>query len=470
MYETDLSELTIAKLSSLLQNKEVSPVEITQAILERISRLNPKINVYITIFEEHAMEKAKIAEKEIINGNYKGLLHGIPVAVKDNFEVKGFKTTCASKVRENHISTFNATIINRLQQAGAILIGKLNMQEFAIGATSTDSHFGPVRNPWDTSRIPGGSSGGSAAAISSSLALGTLGSDTRGSGRIPASLCGIVGLKPTYGLASNYGITPVAWSLDHPAPMTRTVEDVAIMLQAIAGYDPNDPSTVNIGLPDYQAAMRKDIKGLKLALPVNYFFDEIEPEVEKVFKETLRVFVGLGASVEEITIPEIEFVPVAGSYISPAEQFTYHEKYIRNHFQDYSSNVRERILTGSVILATDYIKSQQYRNLLRRNVHKILERFDALLTPTTAATAPKIGGGSVKIGGREKNVLKLLSLFTAPWNLTGQPAISVACGFGPNNMPVGLQIVGRCFDEETIIRVANAYEISTSWHEKRPEL
>ena len=470
MFEIDLSKLTIGNLSSHIQNKKVSPVEITQAILDRISRLNPKVNAYITVLEDQAMEKAKIAEKDIMEGNYKGPMHGIPVAVKDNMEAKGFKTTCASKVRENHISTFNATVVERLQQAGAILIGKLNMQEFAIGATSTDSHFGPVRNPWDTSRIPGGSSGGSAAAIGSSIAMGTLGSDTRGSGRIPASLCGIVGLKPTYGLASNYGITPVAWSLDHPAPMTGTVEDAAIMLQAIAGYDPNDPSTVDIPLPDYRAATLKDIKGLKLGLPANYFFDEIDPEVEKAVREALKVFKDLGASVEDVTIPKVEFVPVAGSFVSPAEQFTYHEDSVKNHFQDYSANVRERILTGSVMLATDYIKSQQYRNLLRRDVHKILERFDALLTPTTAATAPKIGGGTVNIGGVEKNVLKLLSLFTAPWNLTGQPAISVPCGFGPNNMPVGLQIVGRSFDEEMIIRVANAYEANTSWHEKRPEL
>jgi aspartyl-tRNA(Asn)/glutamyl-tRNA(Gln) amidotransferase subunit A len=470
MFEIDLTKLTIGKLSSLIQNKNVSPVEITQAILERISKLNPKVNAYITVLEDQAMEKARIAEKDIMEGNYKGPMHGIPVAVKDNMEAKGFKTTCASKVRENHISTFDATVVDRLQQAGAILVGKLNMHEFAIGATSTDSHYGPVRNPWDTSRISGGSSGGSAAATGASIALGTLGSDTRGSGRIPASLCGTVGLKPTYGLASNYGITPVAWSLDHPAPMTRTVEDAAIMLQAIAGYDPNDPSTVDIPLPNYRAAIRKEIKGLRLGFPTNFFFHEIDPEVEKTVKETLKVFKDLGASIEEVAIPKIELVPVAGSFISPAEQFAYHETSVKNHFHDYSANVRERILTGSVMLAADYIKSQQFRNLLRRDVHRTLEGFDALLTPTTAVTAPEVGSGTVNIGGQEKNVLKLLSLFTAPWNLTGQPAISVPCGFGPNKMPIGLQIVGKSFNDGMIIRVANAYEANTSWHEKRPEL
>lgn len=468
MLEKDLTRLTIGKLASLLQEKKVSPVEITRALLERIYRLNKKVNAYITILEEQALDDAQRAEKDILTGNYKGPLHGIPIAVKDNIETKGIKTTCASKLREDHVSTYNATVIQRLQGAGAILLGKLNMQEFAIGATSANSHYGPVRNPWDLERIPGGSSGGSAAAISASLAIGTLGTDTRGSVRIPASLCGIVGLKQTYGLVSNFGVTPVSWSLDHVSPMTRTVEDAAIMLQAIVGHDPNDPTTCRVSLPDYRAAIHQDIRGIKLGVPTNFFFTNIDEEVEKAAREAIRVFKGLGASVEEVTIPNIEFVPIAGSFVSPVEAYVYHEPLLQTRAQEYQSNVRERLLSGAVILAADYVKSQQYRNLLRKEVQKILQRVDALITPSTAITAPKIGEGMITIRGQKQEVLRLLSTFTATWNLTGHPAISIPCGFASNNLPIGLQIAGRLFDEPTIIRIAHNYETNTTWHERRP--
>ncbi len=470
MSNIDLTTLSIGKLASLFQEKKVSPVEVTKAFLERIAHLNKSVNAYITVIADQALLAAENAEKAMMAGTYYGPLHGIPFAVKDIFETKGIKTTCASKLWAERISASNATVIERLQQAGAVLLGKLNMHEFAMGATSSSSYFGPVRNPWHTDHVPGGSSGGSGAAIAASLALGTLGTDTGGSVRIPASLCGIVGLKQTYGRVSRYGVITLSWSLDHAGPMTRTVEDAAIMLQAMAGYDPHDPTTSQLPVPDYRAALGQSIRGLRIGVPTNYFFEGIDPVVEQRVRQAIQVLEGLGAIVEEVTIPHIELAPTAGAIISPVEAYAYHEPLLQRQAQDYQPDVRERLLTGATILGVEYVRAQQYRNLLRQEVQKSMQRLDALITPTTPIVAPKIGEKTVSIDGVEREVLKILAHYTRPWNLTGQPAISIPCGFTEADLPIGLQIVGKAFDEATILRLAYAYEQHTSWHERRPAL
>lgn len=468
MVETELTYLTIAKIGRLIQKKKISPVEVTRAFLDRISRLNKTLNAYITLSEDQALRDAKDSENAIMRGNYKGPLHGIPLAVKDNIETRDLKTTCASKLWENRVSTFNATVVDRLQEAGACLLGKLNMHEFAMGATSSHSHYGPVRNPWDTNRISGGSSGGSAASVAALLAPGALGTDTRGSVRIPSSLCGVVGLKPTYGLVSRFGVITLSWSLDHVGPVTKTVEDAAILLQAIAGYDSHDPTTIARNLPDYRAALLQGIKGIKIGIPTNFFFDHLDAEVEKAIREAIIILRELGATIEEVVIPNVEVSRFAGALISPVEAFTFHEKHLRHRSHEYQPNVRQRLLSGSLILAVDYVRAQQFRNILRHQVLKIMERIDVLLMPSVPITAPEIGKKYVFCGELKEEILNILPLHTAPWNLTGQPAISIPCGFSSNNLPIGFQIVGRPFDESKIIRVANSYEKNTPWHEKIP--
>jgi aspartyl-tRNA(Asn)/glutamyl-tRNA(Gln) amidotransferase subunit A len=342
------------------------------------------------------------------------------------------------------------------------------MHEFAMGATSSYSHYGPVRNPWETNRIAGGSSGGSAAAVAASLAPGTLGTDTRGSVRIPSSLCGIVGLKPTYGLVSRFGVITLSWSLDHVGPIARTVEDVAILLQVIAGYDPKDPITTARNLPDYRAAALQGVKGMKIGIPINFFFRRLDVEVEKAVKQAIDVLGKLGAKIEEVIIPNIEVSPVAGELISPVEAFAFHEKYFRQRPDAYQLNVRQRLLSGSLVLAVDYVRAQQFRNILRRQVIKLMKEKDALVMPSVPIPACEIGEEYIFCGAKKEEIISLLPLYTTPWNLTGQPAISVPCGFSSSNLPIGLQIVGRPFDESTIIRIANSYQKNTHWHEKTP--
>ncbi|RMF89787.1 MAG: Asp-tRNA(Asn)/Glu-tRNA(Gln) amidotransferase subunit GatA [Nitrospinota bacterium] len=470
MTENELMQYTIGKLASLFQARALSPVEVTQALLARIDRLDKRVNAFITVLAEQALEAARDAEAAIMRGDYRGPLHGIPFAVKDIFATQGVRTTCASKVWPDRIFPVDATVIERLQQAGAVLLGKLNMHEFAMGATSTSSHYGPVRNPWDLERVPGGSSGGSAAAIAATLALGTLGTDTGGSVRIPASLCGIVGLKPTYGRVSRHGVVTLSWSLDHVGPMTRTVEDAALMLQVMAGKDPQDPTTSSLPVPDYRAALEEDLRGITLGIPTDSFFTEVDAEVESAVSDAVQLLQGLGAAVEAISLPHIELAHPVGTIISSTEAYTYHEPFLQRQVQDYQPDVRDRLLIGASLLASDYVRAQQYRNLFRREVSQVMRRVDAIVTPTTPIPAPKIGEKTVTIRGKEEEVLKILSRLTRPWNLTGQPVISLPCGFTQSGLPIGLQIVGKAFAETTILRIAHAYERHTPWHEQRPAL
>jgi aspartyl-tRNA(Asn)/glutamyl-tRNA(Gln) amidotransferase subunit A len=394
-------------------------------------------------------------------------LHGIPISIKDLFATRGVRTTAGSKVLAKWIPDFDATAVARLHQAGMVLVGKTNMHEFAYGVTNDNPHYGPARNPWDPTRVPGGSSGGSAAAVASSQCTASLGSDTGGSIRTPAAVCGVVGLKPTYGRVSRYGAIPLAWSLDHVGPLTKSVEDAAIMLAAIAGPDPNDPSASSRPLPDYRKEMRGSIRGLRLGVPRRYFFEHVDPEIQKLVSEAIRQLESMGTTTVEVDIPDLESCSAMEAHITLAEAASYHEPYLKKQADDYSPGVRTNLEAGRYLLATDYVKSQRARTLLQRNFNEAFNRADVIVSPTLPAFSPPVGEVWVQSGDLRENVIDAFLRFNIPYDLTGFPAISIPCGLSSIGLPIGLQIAGRAFDETTVLRVANAYEQSTEWHPAR---
>lgn len=468
MKTEDLAFTSMTELAPLIQRKEVSPVEVTQAYLDRIERLNDHYLAYLTVLRDEALATARATEQEIVGGQYRGPLHGIPIALKDLFAVKGVRLTCGSKILADHTAESDATVVTRLNEAGTVLLGKLNMHEFAWGGTSLNPHYGTPRNPWDLTRLPGGSSGGCAVATAAGLAMGTLGTDTGGSVRIPASLSGIVGLKPTYGRVSRFGVYPLSHSCDHVGPMVRTVADAAVLLQAIAGPDPKDPTTSRAAVPDYTSALREDIRGLRLGLPREYFFEDVESAVRDGITAAVQHLSSLGAVVEEVSIPSLPHVIASSTAIIGAEAYEVHAQTLKTHSHHYGADVRSRLMLGACIQAAQYLKAQRFRTLLRQEMLDILGRVDALITPTTLMAASKIDASTVDIGGKEVGVAAHIARATRPFNMTGLPAISVPCGFTPAGLPIGLQIIGRPFEETLLLRVAYTYERSTPWHERRP--
>ena len=457
----------IYQLAPLLQKKETSPVELFDAAVERIHQLQPKLNSFITITEEEGRKAATEAESEIRKGQYRGPLHGIPISIKDLFATRGVRTTAGSKVLAKWIPDFDATAVARLHQAGIVLVGKTNMHEFAYGVTNDNPHYGPARNPWDPTRVPGGSSGGSAAAVASSECTASLGSDTGGSIRTPAAVCGVVGLKPTYGRVSRYGAIPLAWSLDHVGPLTKSVEDAAIMLAAIAGPDPKDPSASLRPLPDYRKEMQGSISGVRLGVPRQYFFEHVDPEIQKLVTAAIRQLASMGTTSVEVDIPDLESCSAMEAHITLAEATSYHEPYLKKQADAYSPGVRTNLEAGRYLLATDYVKSQRARTLLQRNFNEAFNRADVIVSPTLPAFSPPIGEVWVQSGDLRENVIDAFLRFNIPYDLTGFPAISIPCGLSSTGLPIGLQIAGRAFDETTVLRVANAYEQSTEWHPAR---
>ncbi len=468
MKTEELSFASITELAPLIYRKEVSPVEVTQVHLDRIERLNDHYLAYLTVLRDEALAAARATEQEIVGGQYRGPLHGIPIALKDLFAVKGVRLTCGSKILADHRAESDATVVTRLNEAGTILLGKLNMHEFAWGGTSRNPHYGTPRNPWDLTRLPGGSSGGCAVATAAGLAMGTLGTDTGGSVRIPASLSGIVGLKPTYGRVSRFGVYPLSHSCDHVGPMVRTVADAAVLLQAIAGPDPKDPTTSRAAVPDYTVALREDIRGLRLGVPREYFFEDVESAVRDGIAAAVQHLSSLGAVVEEVSIPSLPHVIASSTAIIGAEAYEVHAQTLKTHSHHYGADVRSRLLLGACIQAPQYLKAQRFRTLLRQEMLDILGRVDALITPTTLMAASKIDDITVYIGGKECVVAAHIARATRPFNMTGLPAISVPCGFTPAGLPIGLQIIGRPFEETLLLRVAYTYERSTPWHERHP--
>jgi len=464
----DLISRPLHQLAPLLQKKEISPVDLFNEAIERIQRLQPKLNSFITITEQEGRKAATEAESEIRKGQYRGPLHGIPISIKDLFATRGVRTTAGSKVLAKWIPDYDATAVARLHQAGMVLIGKTNLHEFAYGVTNDNPHYGSARNPWDPARVPGGSSGGSAAAVASSQCSASLGSDTGGSIRIPSAVCGVVGLKPTYGRVSRYGAIPLSWSLDHVGPLTKSVEDAAIMLAAIAGPDPMDPSSSSRPLPDYRKEMQGSIRGLRLGVPRQYFFEHVDPEIEKFVNAAIRQLESLGTTSVEVDIPDLENCSAMEAQITLAEATSYHEPYLRKQPDDYGPGVRTNLEAGCYLLATDYVKSQRARTLLLRNFNEAFKRADVIVSPTLPALPPQVGEVWVQSRDLREHVIDAFLRFNIPYDLTGLPAISVPCGFSSTGLPIGLQIAGRAFEETTILKAASAYERSTDWHLARP--
>jgi len=468
MDKKELPFLTASQLSNLIETKEVSPVEATEAYLDRIEEVDPKLNSYITITGEQAFESARQAEQEIAAGKHRGPLHGVPMAVKDQFNTAGVLTTGGSSILKDNIPSEDATVIAKLKEAGAVMLGKLNMSEFAM-AEIYNHPYGTPRNPWDLERNPGTSSSGSGAATAAFLCSTSLGEDTGGSIRGPANFSGLVGLRPTHGRVSRYGVLGGSWSMDTVGPISRSVEDAAITIQAIAGYDAKDTYSWDVPVPDYRSALTGDIQGIKMGV-IQERMDSpnLDPEFRETVAKAISVLGKLGASSEDVSIP---LAPNAGALtmsILSVEWANLHRPLFEPNFDELDHNNKIRFLTGSIIPAQAYYKAQKIRAVLRQQILDALEKVDVLVLPTGPVTAPPVES----VPGIESKEHSLTGLagrisFTGPFNLAGTPAISVPCGFSAAGMPMGLQIVGKPFDEETVLRVAHAYEQNTDWHNCR---
>ena len=457
----ELTKLSIREVGDLVRKKKVSPVELTTACLARIDRFNPPLNAFITIMAESAMSQAREAEDEIQRGKWRGPLHGIPIALKDLFDTAGVRTTAASGVFKDRIPKEDAEVVRRLKTAGAVLLGKTNMHEFAYGGTSVISYFGAVHNPWDLSHISGGSSGGSAAAVAAELCYGALGSDTGGSIRGPAGYCSIVGLKPTYGLVSTRGVIPLSWSLDHVGPMTRTVADAAVMLQGIAGYDPAETTSQQIVVPDYAAALLRKTSSLRLGIGRDFFFAGLNPEVEAAINDALSVLGQLTAGLKEIKI-SVNTDPS----VLRAEAYAYHAEFMVKAPELYQSRTLERLRTGAEVTTLAYIRGLREISELRRSTQQVFESVDALVTPT-ATTPPRTILETDADPARDA-APDLRN--TGPFDKNGLPTISVPCGFTTGGLPIGLQISGPLGGEAVVLQLAHAYEQATEWHKRRPQV
>lgn len=468
MNELEICYASAGQLAPMIRSGEVSPVEIIDAHLSRIRATEPVLNSFITVLADEATAAARQAERDIRAGRHRGPLHGIPVGLKDLFNTGGVRTTSGSRIYDNFIPAQDCTVAARFREAGAILLGKLNMHQFAYGPTGENPDYGHMHNPWDPERVSGGSSGGSGSAAAAGQCTITTGSDTGGSIRIPAALCGIVGLKPTYGRVSRHGLTPLAWSMDHPGPMVRTVEDAAITMNAIAGHDPNDVASANLPVPDYTAALTGEISGLRVGVPRQYMEAPLDPEVRQAVNSALGQMETMGAEVVEVEFPEFNDAAAISTTMLMAEATACFRDLLASDGNRLYEPVRLRLEAGLFISAADYLRAQQGRAVFDRAARRLLEDVDLLAGPTEPVTAPPLLQQQVLAGEQEIGTVAALTQYTRPYNITGFPAISVPCGFSSEGMPIGLQLAGRPFDEETVLRAAHAYEQSMDWHSRRP--
>ena len=467
MIDLDLHGLTIARAAEALRAREVSPLELTEAYLDRIARLDPHVHAYITVTAERARDDARRATDALGTSPARRPLHGIPIGLKDLFDTAGIRTTAGSKIHADHVPTTDCTVARRLRDAGTILLGKLNTHEYAYGVTTTNPHFGATHNPWDLERIPAGSSGGSGAAIAAGLATATLGTDTGGSSRMPASLCGVVGLKPTYGRVSKAGVFPLSYLFDHAGPITRTVEDAALVLQAIAGYDPADPASVRTPVDDYASALAGGVRGLRIGVPRPYFFAQLDDEVGTAVERALGDLRKLGAEVQDVAIDGVESGVGAVFGLVLAEAQSIHAEALRTRPADLGADVREILLNPTPDPET-LIAGLRARDVLSAATRVALESVDLLVTPTTPIVAARIGDTTVQYAGVEESILLAMIRCTAPFNATGLPALSLPCGFTRAGLPIGLQLVGRHRDELTLLRYGAAFEAATGLAERHP--
>jgi len=449
--------VTLREAAAALRARRRSSVELTTAALARIDRLNPTWKVFITVTAEQALRQARQADAELAAGRDRGPLHGIPIAVKDLFATRGVRTTAGSPIYRDLVPTEDAAAVARLEAAGAVMLGKLNMHELAYGITSANPHFGAVRNPWDPERSPGGSSGGSGAAVAAGMAYAAMGTDTGGSIRIPASFCGTVGLKPTYGRVSRRGILPLSWSLDHAGPLTSSVRDAAVVLNAIAGHDPGDPTSSRHPVVDFVPDEGCSIRGLRIGFPENFFFERLDADVELAVRGAIARAESLGAVVKTLKLPDVAAMNAAARVILLCEASAMLEPHLGNRRQ-FGPDVLALLDQGRLLRATDYINAQRLRRKLQREFSGVWPSVDCVITPTTPISAPPIGAGTVKLAGREEDVRLAATRLVRSINLLGLPALSIPCGLGASGLPVGLQIVGASFEEALILRVGAALE------------
>ena len=486
----ELYRLTIAETRKLLDKKEISVSDIVRSIHERIDAVEDRVKAFVTITKNEAVEMACNAQDRIDRKETGSIasLTGIPVAIKDNMCTKGIRTTCGSKILFNFVPPYESTVTSRLKEQGFVLVGKTNMDEFAMGSSTENSGFQITKNPWDPERIPGGSSGGSAAAVAADECIAALGSDTGGSIRQPASLCGVVGMKPTYGRVSRYGLVAYASSLDQIGPITKDVRDSALMLNAIAGHDPQDSTSAPLSVPDFTAVLGRDIKGLKIGIPKEYFIEGIDPEVSRAVREAIRTLESLGAIPAEVSLPHTGYA-VATYYVLATSEASSNlarydgvkygfraegkdlmDMYMKTRAQGFGAEVKRRIMLGTYALSSGYYeayykKAQQVRTLIKKDFEDAFGKVDVIVTPTSPTAAFRIGEKTA-----DPLQMYLTDIFTISVNLAGVPAISVPCGFTSGNLPVGLQFIGRHFDEESVLKVAYAYEGATDWHTRKPAI
>lgn len=485
----DLTSLTINALAEKLKKKETTSVEVTGAYLKRIEEVDPKVRAFITVTADEAMKSAKEADRRLAKGENCTPLTGVPISVKDIFCTKDIRTTCASKILEGFVPPYDSAVVRKLKEAGAVILGKNNMDEFAMGSSTENSAFSPTYNPWALDRVPGGSSGGSAASVAASECVASVGTDTGGSIRQPASCCGVVGLKPTYGRVSRYGMIAFASSLDQAGPFTKDVTDAAIMLNAIAGHDPADSTSMRAGVPDYTTYLSKDIKGLKVGIPKEYFIEGMDKEVESAVKEALEALKSAGAVLVPVTLPHTEYAVGVYYLVATAEASSnlarydgvkyglrvnetggLLDMYKKTRDEGFGGEVKRRIMLGTYSLSAGYYdayykKASQVRTLIKNDFDAAFESCDVIATPTAPTAA-------FKLGERVEDPLTmyLSDIFTISCNLAGIPGISVPCGFTKEGLPIGLQLLGRTLDEGTVLKAAYAYESATDWHKRSPRL
>ena len=484
----ELYSLTIHELHELIRKREVTSQEATESVLKRMESVEEKVNSYITVTKELAMKQAKQADEKVKQG--KGsTLTGIPLAIKDILCIKGVKTTCGSRILENFIAPYDATVIKKLKGKGAVFVGRTNMDEFAMGSSTETSYFGTTRNPWDLDRVPGGSSGGSAAAVSADECIGALGTDTGGSIRQPAACCGMVGLKPTYGRVSRFGLVAFASSLDQIGPMTKDVKDAAILMNEICGYDPLDSTSVNVEVPDYTQVLGKEVKGMSVGIPKEYFAGGIDKGVEQTINEAIKVLEGLGMEIKEVSLPHTEYAVAVYYLVAPAEASSnlarydgvkyghrtnedtgLLDMYKLSRSEGFGTEVKRRIMLGTYALSAGYYdayykKASQVRTLIRNDFEKVFRGCDIIVTPTAPTPAFRIGE---KVN--DPLQMYLSDILTIPANLAGIAGVSLPCGFASEGLPIGLQMLANSFQEEKLLQVADAYEQHTKWHLKKPEL
>ncbi|MEY2818787.1 MAG: hypothetical protein RL275_2250 [Chloroflexota bacterium] len=449
--------LTLSEQRDLIKSKELSASDLAAACYRQIERLNPTLNAFITVIPQN--------EVEIPANRHTSWLQGLPIAVKDLYNTKGIRTTGGSKFFEDYVPSEDAVVVDKIKKAGAQIIGKTNTHEIALGVTNNNPHFGACRNPWDISRIPGGSSGGSAVAVATDMALAALGTDTGGSIRIPASLCGVVGLKPTYGRISLRGILPLSWNLDHAGPITKRVEDAALMLQVMGGYDPEDPASFKTLPGDFSSHMRDTIRDRKVAFAIGHFVEEVtNPEILAAIRKAADVLADLGAIVEEVNTDYLHEGALANAIMTQADGAAFHRDRLKEHPDWFGADVRQRLETGAKFTSTEYALARRTQAEVRRRCDNLFEEFDVLILPTTPITAPILEGENAVERAR------LLTRLTAPFNVTGLPALSIPCGFTSEGLPIGLQIVSRAWNESGVLRIGYSYQEATDWHRMRPSI